>query len=58
MRTKKIIIKGSSETIFIVSNLVEKSVYFVCTPLPDDEYELEVKEEAEVIVTKLLNRQV
>ena len=57
MRTKKIIIRTSSETVFIVSNLVEKSIYFSCTPIPDGEYELEVKEEAEVIVNKLLNRQ-
>jgi len=50
MKTVKITFSGILIAQNIVNELVVRSQYFVFTPLPDGEYEIEVKEENEQFV--------
>lgn len=43
MRTKEIIVRNSEAVQKLAARLITRSVYFSFTPLPDDDYAIEVK---------------
>lgn len=46
MTTKKIVVNGTLRAMSVAERLVYKSKWFTCTPLPDDDFEFVVKDEA------------
>lgn len=44
-KTKSVILLGKKSIELAVARLIENSQWFAVTPLPDDEWELHVKEE-------------
>ena len=53
MRTTRFNIGGENQAKYICLNLIEHSQWFLFEPLPDDRYEVEVKDENISLVKKL-----